>query len=168
MPADLKKNGQRRLCFSTPHPPLRFESDFHSLPPIFPPHTTSSYIPSLLFDSRKKAKARAKSRAPHTHKEKNKASPKKNKGQQQPGQQQLPQRFLRIKPRNEGRAASPGRCCGSGCCKKKKERNTMFFCPHSERRRPRERSVLPAAQASSKNPSRWRLLWIEGQVAGVE
>jgi hypothetical protein len=82
MPADLKKNGQRRLCFSTPHPPLRFESDFHSLPPIFPPHTTSSYIPSLLFDSRKKAKARAKSRAPHEDKRKRKRRPKKNSDNQ--------------------------------------------------------------------------------------
>ena len=157
------------LFFYSPPPfPLRATViPLHHFSPLMPLELHST---PFLFDFRKKAKARAKSRAPHTHKEKKKkkASPKKNKGQRQPGQQQLPQRFLRIKPREEGRAASPGRCCGSGCCKKKKERNTMFFCPHSERRRPRERSVLPAAQASSKNPSRWRLLWIEGQVAGVE
>jgi len=156
------------LFFYSPPPfPLRATFiPFHHFPPSC---HIELYSTPFLFDFRQKAKARAKSRAPHTHKEKKKkkASPKKNKGQRQPGQQQQPQRFLRIKPRNEGRAASPGRCCGSGCCKKK-ERNTMFFCPHSERRRPRERSVLPAAQASSKNPSRWRLLWIEGQVAGVE
>jgi len=128
-PADLKKNGQRRLCFSTPHPPpfaLRATFvPFHHFSPLMP---LEFYSTPFLFDFRKKAKARAKSRAPHTHKEKKKASPKKNKGQRQPGQQQQPQRFLRIKPRNEGRAASPGRCCGSGCCKKKERKCTVVGC----------------------------------------
>ena len=151
--------------FLPPTPPFALRATFipfHQFSPLIPHRVIFHPFYSIL----ERRRRRARNRELHTRTKK-RISPKKYKGQQQPGQQQLPQRFLRIKPRNEGRAASPGRCCGSGCCKKK-ERNTMFFCPHSERRRPRERSVLPAAQASSKNPSRWRLLWIEGQVAGVE